>query len=117
MKNFITLTLLGVVTTGFFASGAWSLPDDPPGKIIFKDNKCGSCHSIKSQGIVKGGEDTKDKAAPDLSNAGTKHNAAWMSKYLLKKETLNDEKHLKKFKGSDEDLEVLTNWLATLKTK
>lgn len=118
MKNLITSTVLGLLAAGLFLSNAWSLPDDAPGKVIFKANKCSSCHAIKSQGIAKtAGEETKDKEPPDLSNVGTKHNAAWMAKYLLKKETLDDAKHLKKFKGSDEDLEVLTNWLATLKTK
>ena len=118
MIKLIASTLLGVFTAAFFITSAWSFPDDPPAKTIFKESKCGSCHSIKAQGIQKGsGEEKKEKAAPDLSDVGTKHKADWISKYLLKKETLNDDKNLKKFKGSDEDLETLSAWLASLKSK
>ncbi len=118
MKNLITSTVLGLLAAGLFLSNAWSLPDDAPGKVVFKAQKCSSCHAIKSQGIAKsGGEESKDKEPPDLSNVGTKRTAAWMTKSLLKKETIDDAKHLKKFKGTDDELEVITNWLATLKTK
>ena len=118
MIKLLTSTLLGVLTSAFFLTSAWSFPDDPPAKSIFKANKCASCHSLKAQGIQKGSEeDGKEKAAPDLSGVGTKHKADWISKYLLKKESLDGEKHLKKFKGSDEDLEALSTWLASLKSK
>lgn len=115
MLKLITSTVLGLFVAGFFITNAWGFPEDPPGKVIFKDSKCGTCHSITAQGIAKAGEEKKEKAAPDLSDVGTKHKADWISKYLLKKETLNDDKHLKKFKGTDEELETLSNWLATLK--
>ena len=118
MIKLLTSTLLGTLLGAFFIMNAWSLPDDPPGKAIFKANKCSSCHAVKSQGIVKGGgEESEGKNAPDLSGVGIKHPQDWMSKYLLKKETIDDKKHLKKFKGPDEDLETLTGWLATLKSK
>ena len=37
--------------------------------------------------------------------------------YLKKKVTQNDEKHEKKFRGTDEELVILTNWLSTMKTE
>jgi mono/diheme cytochrome c family protein len=118
MFKLIASTLLGVLTAAFFITIAWSFPDDPPGKTIFKANKCSSCHGIKAQGISKGeSEEKNEKKPPDLSAVGTKHTAEWISKYLLKKETIEGDKHLKKFKGSDEDLETLSTWLAALKSK
>lgn len=116
MLRLLTSTVLGVLTAGFFLTSAWSFPD-APGKSIFVQNKCSTCHSITAQGIQKGGGEEAKKDAPDLSTVGKKHAADWITKYLLKKETLEGEKHLKKFKGPDEDLEALATWLASLKSK
>lgn len=92
---------------------------EPNGKSIFLTNKCNSCHSIQAQGIVKAGNETVESKTPppDLSGVGLKHSAAWMVKYLLKKETLDDAKHLKKFKGPEDDLNTLAAWLETQKKK
>jgi hypothetical protein len=55
------------------------------------------------------------KKYPDLSGVGLTHDAAWLTKYLQKTEAKNGKKHMKKFRGTDEDLGVLTAWLASLK--
>ena len=116
MTKLMVSTFFIIMTVGFFISNAWSFPE-VTGKSIFTQSKCASCHSITKQGIQKvAGEESK-KDAPDLSAVGTKHNADWITKFLLKKETLNDKKHLKKFKGSDDELETLSTWLASLKSK
>jgi cytochrome c1 len=89
-----------------------SQADDAAGKTIFTDSKCMMCHSMQSQGIEKKMASSK---APDLSTVGSKHNAEWMTKWLTKKETLNDKTHPMEFKGTEEDLKTLTTWLETLK--
>jgi dsDNA-binding SOS-regulon protein len=38
-----------------------------------------------------------------------------MTKFLLKTETLHDKKHMKTWKGTDEQLATLTAWLADQK--
>jgi hypothetical protein len=38
-----------------------------------------------------------------------------MVKFLKKIEKLEGRKHKKKFKGSDEDLQAISDWLGTLK--
>jgi len=94
---------------------AMTLPlsaDDAPGKKLFVDNKCNSCHSVDSQGIAKTMASSK---APDLSTTGAEHNAEWFSKYLMKEESVKDKKHVKAWAGSKEDLETLSKWLETLK--
>jgi len=105
-----TLILLCV-----FALVALALPvraADDPGKKLFVDNKCNSCHSVDSQGIAKTMASSK---APDLSKVGADHDAAWFSKYLMKEEAADGKKHVKAWAGSKEDLETLSKWLATLK--
>lgn len=107
------------VLAGFIALGATSSTISAlDGKTLFKDNKCTNCHTIKSQSVERTGtaENTESKP-PDLSGVGLKHDAAWITKWLQKEETQNGKKHLKKFKGTDDELGVLAKWLSGLKTK
>ena len=112
-RIFITsgIATLGISAIVLFAGASAGSTSD--GKSIFVSNKCNSCHSIQSQGISKVAGETVNASTqpPDLSGVGLKHNAAWITKYLKKQETLDGEKHLKKFKGSDEDLGTLAAWL------
>lgn len=120
MRRYVTFAVVvscSLLLTPTFASAQGGNPD---GKTIFTDNKCQSCHTITALGVErkKSADDEKtEKDPPDLSGVGLERNAAWMAKYLLKKESIKDEKHLKKFKGSEADLAVLAQWLETLKTK
>jgi len=79
------------------------------GKDLFQNAKCGMCHGIESEKLT-----TKGKA-PDLSNVGAEKKADWITKYLKKEEKLNDKVHTIAFKGTDDELKTLSNWLATLK--
>jgi mono/diheme cytochrome c family protein len=83
-----------------------------PGQEIFLAQKCNFCHGIESRGIAA---KSPKAEGGDLSAVGDEHDAAWITK-LLQKEVDNDqgEEHKKGFKGSDEDLETLANWLASL---
>jgi mono/diheme cytochrome c family protein len=99
-----------------------------PGKALFLANKCMACHTISTEGVEKSkaadaeaaaegksGEGASKKGPPDLSGVGLRHDAAWLGKYLLKLEAKDGKKHLKKFRGTDEELGVLSAWLASLK--
>ncbi len=95
----------------------------PAGQQVFIAQKCQMCHTVYSEGIGEPpAEDAKkeeeEEAAagpPDLSMAGAGRTAEWISLFLQKKEALNDKKHMTSFKGSDEDLAALADWLLTLK--
>jgi len=95
------------------------------GKELFLEKKCNKCHSIDSEKIAKkeepaeegeeaGGEEEKP---PDLSGIGKKQNADWLTKWM-KKEVKNDDgkKHKGKFKGTDDELKAIVDYLAGLKT-
>ena len=83
--------------------------DEPAGKKIFIKNKCSSCHALKVANIT-----TKKDKYPDLSDVGTKYDAEFLTKWILKEVTINDATHMKSYKGSDEDLKVLVGWLMSL---
>ncbi len=118
MKRLAVPIVLTVVAGLLSSAGQFTPSGAGSGKDIFLKSKCSKCHTITSQGIEREGTaPTSGKLPPDLSGVGLKHNAEWMEKWLLKEQEMNGKKHLKKFSGSDEELESLTNWLATLKKK
>ena len=98
-------------------------PDTTPaGQQVFVAQKCQMCHTVFSADIgepkaedAKEEEEEEVSGPPDLSLAGTGRTAEWLSLFLQKKETLNEKKHMLKFKGTDEELATLANWILTLK--
>lgn len=111
MKNIVAY-LLFVFTIVALYGFAFSNPvlDDPPGKTIFVNNKCNTCHSIQTQGVT-----TKKTNPVDLSTIGKSYKADFLMKYLQKTEKINNKNHPAAWKGTDPDLETLTKWLGTLK--
>ena len=102
------ITLSGIIGISQAQNNNETVKKD--GKTIFTDSKCPMCHSITNEGITA----MKKGNAPDLSDVGTRFKADFMKKYLIKEATLNDKKHLIKFKGEEADLDTLVNWLANL---
>ncbi len=90
------------------------------GKSIFEKYKCRSCHPIASAKIEKKADPTEEekpgeKKPPDLSAVGLRHKPEWIVLYLQKKEAIETRKHMKKFRGTDAELQTLAAWLGTLK--
>jgi hypothetical protein len=89
----------------------------PPGMQAFVALKCSLCHSVESAGIERKSKSEKTKG-PDLSTIGSSHDAAWLGQWLREEVANADgKKHGKDFKGTPEQLEQVTGWLATLKKK
>lgn len=93
-------------------------------KALFVSLKCNGCHAVAKQAIAvveeegEEAEDDSDEAAPeppDLSGVGLEHEASWIKDWLLKKVDVDGKKHRKKFEGKPGELDVLANWLASLK--
>ncbi|HEX7356372.1 MAG TPA: cytochrome c [Ignavibacteriaceae bacterium] len=111
MKNI--MIYLGLVVTIVALYGfAFTIANQPSddGKKIFVDNKCNMCHTVTSAGI-----ESKKSDAVDLSTVGKDKTVEFLSKYLKKEAKLNDKDHKSSFKGTDEELTKLVDWLLTLK--
>lgn len=104
---------IAVVAIAMLAGAATNRENMPDGKSIFVASSCNTCHSITAVSIAKTGQST----APDLSGEGLKHNADWIKQWLNKEVAMNGKKHMKKWKGSDADLNTLATWLAGLKRR
>jgi mono/diheme cytochrome c family protein len=50
---------------------------------------------------------------PDLGGVTERHERAWIEQYVRKQIEFNGAAHKKEFKGTDEELAALIDWLAT----
>lgn len=99
----------------FLAMSMVSFATAGEGKEMFVTKKCMKCHTVESHEIQ-----TTSKKDPseisDLSNvAGNFENADALKAYLKKEVEHNGKKHKMKFKGEDTELQVIVDWVLTLK--
>jgi len=99
------------------AVGACAWPGNaeakPEAKEVFVEQKCTLCHSALSAGIKA---PTPSKNTIDVSGLAAKgRTATWLLGYLKKTETLEGKAHPPKFRGTPAELDVLVEWLMSLK--
>ncbi|HXU34106.1 MAG TPA: c-type cytochrome [Thermoanaerobaculia bacterium] len=113
MRNRRLLTALTLSLAVTFVSSAGAAPD---GKAIFLAQKCNLCHSIAAAGITQ----TSDKMkAPDLTGKVKAADSPQLIKFLRKLEPGGEKnkKHAKEFKGTDEEIQAVLDWLVAQKAK
>jgi mono/diheme cytochrome c family protein len=107
----LVIALLAFLLTGSASPGAAVNTADSGGLQAFEDQKCHLCHGVAAVNIEAKTKSAKLKG-PDLS--GYSKDAAWTSDYLYKKVDLDGKKHPNSFKGSEEELQLILEWLASL---
>ncbi len=115
---------LGIVlsTALLGLAAAWACTAEPAlshserldGKAVFLDSGCVTCHSVPSAGLTARVEKMK---ASDLVDLGERYEAEWVAKYIRGTEKLDGMSHRKPFKGSDEELQALVDWLLEQKSE
>lgn len=109
---FKTILSVGIVAFLFAAFINLSQAEEAAtGAQLFEDGKCQLCHSVEAAGIEA---KKKSDKYPDLSHMSGDYDAELLTAYLNKKETINDKKHPMPFRGSDEEMATLVNWLLEL---
>lgn len=85
---------------------AW---EDGPG--LLESQKCLRCHEVTALNI-KTTSDKEPEKVHDLSKAGADFASGDEIKaFLLREAEFNGKKHKSKFKGTDEELQTLVDWL------
>lgn len=100
--------VLSTMPTAVYAQGG-----DLDGKAIFLAEKCNLCHSVESQGIESKAKSEKMKG-PNLDGCCGDMEADALTQYLKKETEMDGAKHKGSFKGSDEELSALIDWLKEL---
>lgn len=112
-RTFLSL-LAALSLASLLAMATPSSAADEAGKKEFLAQKCNKCHSIASHQIEATVQSEKMKG-PDLSDVGSKHDAAWMTQWVKKEVQLEGKSHSAKWEGTDKQLATIVGWLAQLK--
>ncbi len=86
----------------------------PKGQQLFLDMKCNMCHAVPTVGIEAKTTSEKMKG-PDLVDLEAEKD--WVVKYLKREAQKDGADHKKEFKGSDEELQALVDWLLEQKAE
>jgi cytochrome c2 len=103
-----------IIAAGLFLIAALPALADDAGKKEFQSQECNKCHSVKSQDIVATLKVEK-MHGPDMSEVGTRRDVATIKQIVLREIPIEGHDHKGKWKGNDKQLEVIANWLASLK--
>lgn len=120
----IIMLVVCVSLTRFLTS---AVAEEPiaDGNALFTQYKCVKCHKIEMEVPVlsdsletEGGtaEGDANSGPPNLWDYGSLvQDTEWLSRYLMKEIAHGGKKHMMKFQGSAEELNILTLWLVSLK--
>ena len=113
--GFTVSVVVAVLLLAAFYSGPAAGQAKLDGKAIFLAQKCNMCHNVPEAGITRTTQSEK-VAGPDLAGDNAGKPASFFAQFL-KKEVPNQEgnKHKKDWKGTDDELKQVTEWLASLK--
>jgi cytochrome c2 len=109
----LVFTLFLISNMAPAASAAGGDEAMPQGQKLFVDQyKCNMCHSVSSAGIEAKAKSEKMRG-PDLTGVVAEKGAEWATKFIKREVKLDDNEHKKQWKGSDDDLKTIVDWLAT----
>ena len=86
--------------------------EDQPGKKAFVAQKCGRCHSIESEGIEA--TVSEKMRGPALDQPTERRDREWLARYLRREEKIADQQHRATWKGTDEELQSIIDWLLVI---
>ena len=115
MKKRLT-TALCVLLFGLALAATPLLAEETDGKAVFEAQKCNLCHSVSTVGIEAKTTSEKLKG-PDLVGLADSYEADWIVKYVKKEADKDGKSHTKPFKGTDEELQALVDWLLEQKAE
>ncbi len=116
------LAVLGSLALCFFCFAALAPADVYTGPLAPADGKaayvkyCAECHGVRVAKITPTTKNQQEKG-PDLTDIGEKFQPRWIARFVKEEADLGGKKHAKKFKGSDEELQVLVDWLLEQKAE
>ena len=86
------------------------------GKVEFGEQKCVMCHGVAAEGM-KAKTTSAKMAGPDLSGFKSDMSLQKQADYLRGEIAIDGAKHKKPFKGTDEELQAIVDWLGSLEAQ
>lgn len=114
MGVLVIAALATVAVTASAVEGA-----EPAGHQAFLDQRCNMCHAVSTAGIEAktSSEKMKGPDLVDLAKHETLGDKATLAKYIKQEAKVDGEEHKKGFKGTDEELQALVDWLLEQKAE
>jgi len=109
----ISARILGLMALALLFSASLLQAEESPGKKTFLALKCNLCHGVEAAEIEAKTKSEK-MAGGDLSRVVTEENREEMRTYVLRESSRDDKEHKKEFKGTEEELQAILEWLAEL---
>ncbi len=103
--------LVLMVTAGTGVVSGETAAADTAGSDIFLAAKCNLCHGVVSANIVAKTKSEK-MLGPDLGGVAERHDAEWISQFVRRQVQKDEKDHKKEYKGTEEDLTALIQWLS-----
>lgn len=121
MKKLLSMVFLlavAVLTLSFLATPATLAEGDgaKAQELFVETHKCNMCHGVAAAGIEPKTKSEKMQG-PDLSGYSPDKSLAEIAGYVRKQAELDGKSHTKEFKGSDEELQAILDWLGSLEAK
>lgn len=107
----MTLGVLFITAALGLAATGQADPDE--GKAAFSESGCNRCHAVETQGI-EATIAVERMRGPDLSQIGSERDAEWIVGWVKRDLAVDDKRHSAPYRGTDDDLQALALWLATL---
>ena len=109
---------LGIVSLCLLAVSAMAEEegDLPAGHQAFVGLKCNMCHDVSTVGIESKSKSEKMYGG-DLVGLAEAWDAKGLAAYIAQQSEKDGKQHKKEFKGSDEELQVLVDWLLEQKAE
>lgn len=110
MKTLSTALTITVLAALFLAAPAALAAD---GQEVFMGERCNMCHGVAAADI-EAKTSSEKMLGPDLSGYQPSVDFETVAAYLRKEGELESGKHKGNFKGTDEELQTLLDWLGSL---
>lgn len=115
-RNLLRTTPLAVLALALLTSTGGLAAEDMDGKEAFTTtHKCNMCHSVPAAEIESKTKSEKMKG-PDLGGKIEVDFEAFAA-YVRKAGDLDGKNHKKEFKGTDEELQAIIDWLGSLEAQ
>ena len=107
---------LAIAAVAVMALSPSATADELDGKALFTDtHKCNMCHAVPAADIEA--KTTSDKMKGGDLGGKVEVELAKMAAYLRKEADLDGKSHKKPFKGTDEELQAIIDWLGSLEAQ
>ncbi len=115
MKNLLALAAILVAVVILIPTTAAEEEAALDGQALFTTHKCNMCHAVPAADIAAKTKSEKMKGA-DLGGK-IETELAELAAYVRKEADLDGKTHKKPFKGTDEELQAIVDWLGSLEAQ